>query len=126
MVRILVVDDYRDVADSTAALLSEDGHEVRVAYTPSEAHATAEAFKPDLLITEAMLFGYPPRPEFCGFSLGQEIMEKHTCRGIVLSTQLNKDHITKAKRHGFAHFVLKPFDPEAFSVTVAQVLIDNA
>ncbi|WP_170153457.1 PAS domain S-box protein [Roseiarcus fermentans] len=50
--RILVVDDYRDVADSLAMLLESMGMEVRVAYGGASALEAAALFRPEIVFLD--------------------------------------------------------------------------
>jgi len=50
--RILVVDDNRDAADSMATLLQAYGHELDVAYDSATALARAEALPPDMILLD--------------------------------------------------------------------------
>jgi PAS domain S-box-containing protein len=50
--RVLVVDDNVDAADSLAALLRLQGHEVRTAYGGAEGLAAAEGFHPHLVLLD--------------------------------------------------------------------------
>jgi DNA-binding response OmpR family regulator len=124
MARILVVDDYKDAAASAALFLGmgDDGDEVRIAHTVDEANAIADLFRPDLLITEANLTRYPPKPHACGFCLGEEIMERHHIKGIVLTTLCQPRYVEKARRRGFARHLCKPCDPEVLRAVIKEVL----
>ncbi|MGH7135924.1 MAG: hybrid sensor histidine kinase/response regulator, partial [Pirellulales bacterium] len=55
--RILVVDDNQDAADTTAMLLHVLGHEARVAYNGPDALAAASANPPDALLLDIGLPG---------------------------------------------------------------------
>ena len=50
--RILVVDDNRDGADSLADLLTLAGHEAHVAHDGAQALARAEALEPDVVLLD--------------------------------------------------------------------------
>ena len=49
--RVLIVDDYREAADSQAMLLRLWGHEVRVAYNGPAALALARVWQPDVVLS---------------------------------------------------------------------------
>jgi CheY-like chemotaxis protein len=55
--RILVVDDDRDTADSTRLLLELHGHNVRVAYDGASALAAAQAERPDVVLLDLAMPG---------------------------------------------------------------------
>jgi CheY-like chemotaxis protein len=50
--RILIVDDCADAADSLAMLVRLWGHEARVAYDGAEALAVATAHVPDVMLLD--------------------------------------------------------------------------
>ena len=53
LLRILVVDDNRDAADSLRLLLEFSGHEVAVAYSGREGLQAAEQYQPDVVLCDA-------------------------------------------------------------------------
>jgi CheY-like chemotaxis protein len=55
--QILVVDDNRDGADSLAAILRQDGHEVRVAYCGISALVIARELKPNVVLLDLAMLG---------------------------------------------------------------------
>lgn len=56
-VRVLVVDDVRDVADVIAGLLQLDGYAVRTAYGGEEAVALTESFRPHCILLDVSMPG---------------------------------------------------------------------
>ena len=50
--RILVVDDVPDVAVTLAAVLDQNGHDVRTAFTAREALEVADTFKPHCVLLD--------------------------------------------------------------------------
>ena len=65
--RLLVVDDNRDSADSLAALLRLEGFEVQTAYGGRQAIETAEQFRPTVLIVDLVM------PIVNGFEVARQI-----------------------------------------------------
>ncbi|CAB3762414.1 PAS domain S-box protein [Paraburkholderia humisilvae] len=65
--RVLVVDDNRDSADSLAVLLEMKGHEARVAYDGQSAVAAAKSYVPHLVLTDLAM------PNVDGFGLLREL-----------------------------------------------------
>nr|WP_233271774.1 PAS domain S-box protein [Paraburkholderia acidiphila] len=55
--RVLVVDDNRDSADSLAMLLELKGHEVRVAYSAAHAREEVDGFTPDAALIDIAMPG---------------------------------------------------------------------
>ena len=56
-VRVLVVDDVRDVADVIAGLLKLDGYVVETAYGGQEAVALTERFRPHCILLDVAMPG---------------------------------------------------------------------
>lgn len=56
-VRVLVVDDVRDVADVIAGLLTLDGYVVKTAYGGEEAMALVELFRPHCVLLDISMPG---------------------------------------------------------------------
>ena len=65
--KILVVDDNQDAADSLGMVLSTMGHEVQTAHDGLEAIGAAAAFKPDLILLDIGL------PKLDGFEVARRI-----------------------------------------------------
>lgn len=68
--RLLVVDDNQDAADSAALLLRRAGHEVRTAYSGSEALEAALAERPDAVLLDLGL------PEIDGYEVARRLRQK--------------------------------------------------
>jgi CheY-like chemotaxis protein len=56
-VRVLIIEDNRDAADSLRLLLEMLGHDVRAAYTGPEGVEAASAWRPDAVISDIGLPG---------------------------------------------------------------------
>jgi len=65
--KILVVDDNRDAADTCAMLLEASGHHVQTAYTGREALELARAFRPHALLLDISL------PDVDGYELARQV-----------------------------------------------------
>jgi CheY-like chemotaxis protein/two-component sensor histidine kinase len=76
--KILVVDDNRDAADTCAALLEASGHHVQTAYTGRQALELARAFRPHALLLDIGL------PDVDGYRLARQIRATPWGRGTVL------------------------------------------
>jgi CheY-like chemotaxis protein len=55
--KILIADDERLIADTLAIILRRSGFDTAVAYDGAEALAKAQAWKPDLLLSDVMMPG---------------------------------------------------------------------
>jgi CheY-like chemotaxis protein len=122
--RVLVVDDNRDAADSLAVLVGMWGHEVRVAYNGSAIHAVP-VFKPDVIVLDIGM------PKMDGNSMVRQLRQQE-CYADTLIIAVTGYH-DEARRQlsrevGFDHYLIKPVDPrvleklllmKAFAVRVA-------
>jgi PAS domain S-box-containing protein len=107
--RLLVVDDNVDAADSTALLLRMSGHEVQVAYTSPAALDEAARFQPDGVLLDIGL------PDMDGYEVARRLRQDSHCKDVCLIavTGYGQD----ADRHcshaaGFDHHLIKPVDPQ--------------
>ena len=63
VVRVLVVDDYRSIANALCRHLRVRGHDARAVYSGSAALAEATAFQPDVVLLDIAL------PDMTGYEL---------------------------------------------------------
>ena len=89
MARIMIIDDDIEVADNTATLLRERGHEVSVLYTTEEAVRHVSEGKPELLILDVM---FPENP-VAGFDLARQVRRTKGIKEtpIILLTGINQE-----------------------------------
>jgi CheY-like chemotaxis protein len=107
--RVLIVEDYVDAADSLALLLRLWGHEVHVCRTGSEALEAALATPPDAALIDLMM------PGMDGCQLARRLREHPQLRGTVLiavTGMTDQDHRRLSQEVGFARYLLKPLDPD--------------
>lgn len=108
-VRVLVVDDYPDAADSLALLVGLWDHEVRVAYDGLSALQLAKAFLPDVLLLDLGL------PKVDGVQLAQELRRHPGLGGsifIAVTGYGDPAHRLQAEAAGLDHFLIKPVDTD--------------
>jgi CheY-like chemotaxis protein len=107
--RILVVDDNVDSADSLTLLLRHTGHTVEVAYDGSRALELAESFEPEVAFLDIGL------PGMNGYDLAQQLRSKRALKKtllIALSGYGREDDVRRAREAGFDHHLTKPADFE--------------
>jgi CheY-like chemotaxis protein len=102
--RLLVVDDNRDAADSLAMLLGLWGHQARVAYDGPAALRAAEAEPPDAVLLDLAL------PGRSGYHLAEDLRPAAL---IAVTGYADEGHREQARAAGFDHFFVKPVDLEA-------------
>jgi len=106
--RILIVDDNRDAADSQAMLLRTWGHQVETVYNPSEAVAVAENMHPDVAILDLGM------PHINGWELAQRLRrgsDEHDMTLIALSGFDEPEDRLLSRWTGFSRHFVKPVDP---------------
>jgi CheY-like chemotaxis protein len=103
--RILVVDDNKDAADSLAALLEMDGHQVKAVYTAEAGLEEIELLKPDLVLLDIGL------PRISGYEVVQRIKAAHPLISVVaLSGYGGPEDKQRAAAAGFDAHLVKPVD----------------
>lgn len=107
--KILVVDDNRDAAESCAMLLDLSGHRVQVAYTGQQALEIASTFEPDALLLDIGL------PDFTGYELAKQV--RAAPRGdrtvlIAVTGWGQEEDRRRAFEAGFDHHLTKPIEGE--------------
>jgi signal transduction histidine kinase/ActR/RegA family two-component response regulator len=117
--RMLIVDDNRDAADSLAMLLRINGHDIRTAYDGAEALQTASDFHPDVVLLDIGL------PKMDGHEVATQIRREPWGRPICLIAVTGwSDEADRAKSRaaGFNHHLVKPLD----TAHLAELLDDIA
>jgi CheY-like chemotaxis protein len=111
--RVLVVDDNPDAADSLAAVLELLGFAVRTCYSGPSALAAAEAFAPDACLIDLAM------PGMSGLELAGEFRARAGSRPLLLvaTTALGAvEDRTRTALAGFHYHLVKPVEtPELFA-----------
>jgi PAS domain S-box-containing protein len=106
--RILMVEDNRDGAETLQTLLQLAGHEVALACTGPEGVALAREFHPDVVLCDIGL------PGMDGFAVGRALRQDPVTAGsrlIVLSGYGQEEDRRKSREAGFDLHLTKPVDP---------------
>ena len=114
---VLIVDDNRDVADSTALLLRAAGCTVHLAYDGEEAVRSARKLRPDAVLLDIGL------PKIDGYQVAERIRAEQGDRAtfiVALSGYGHDEHVRQAARAGFDCHVVKPVDPAALTGLLAS------
>ncbi len=109
--KVLLVEDHRDGASSTAMLLRRMGnYQIRVAHSPEQAHAIASTFHPDVVLMD---IGLPGKD---GHTLGRELKKLYpNVRIIALSGYTAPELMHRSIREGFDDHLIKPVDPDSLN-----------
>ena len=106
--RVLVVDDNRDVADSTAMLARMAGYDVHLAYDAAVAIDSARRLQPDVVLLDIGL------PGIDGYEVAQRIGTAASAVKpwiVAISGYGQDEHRMRSKAAGIDHHIVKPIDP---------------
>jgi CheY-like chemotaxis protein len=105
--RVLIVDDNRDTADTAAFLLRHAGHDARVAYDAAAALDLVAGWPLDVAVLDLQM----PRTD--GFALAERLCAELQVRPLLVAVsgsirQVDLDRV----RATFDHHFLKPVEPD--------------
>jgi two-component system OmpR family response regulator len=118
--RVLVVDDARDVRNLVAAHLKRGGHQVLLAADADQALEIAVEEKPDLAIVDIMM------PGMNGYQLTEKLREMPLTEEmpiIVLTARAGGADRDHAFRVGADAYVQKPFELQRLTDEIASVMM---
>ena len=116
--RVLVVDDNVDMAESLAMLMQAAGHVVQTAHSGTGAVSAANDYRPDVVLLDIGL------PEIDGFEVAKRIRKDplHQAMVLVALTGYGQDADRQRSREvGFDHYLVKPVDLEEVQGILAKV-----
>jgi PAS domain S-box-containing protein len=116
--RVLIVDDNRDSAESLAMLLELAGHRVRVALDGPSAIETALDFQPRILLLDIEM------PDMSGYEVAQRIREQPITNKallVAMTGYATDSDRRQCKEAGFDHHLVKPVDFEALQQLLASL-----
>jgi signal transduction histidine kinase/CheY-like chemotaxis protein len=115
--RVLVVDDNHDSAESLAALLRIDGHNVTMAHDGRAAIDAADRFRPDVMLLDLGM------PQMDGCEVCRQVRRASWGQGIVLIAQTGwgqeRDR-RQTREAGFDWHLTKPVDHSELRHLLAQ------
>lgn len=107
--RILVVDDNKDAAETLARLLQRMGNTVHTAHDGEEGVAAAQAFRPDVVLCDIGL------PKLNGYEVCRLMKQQTWDKKMVMVAVTGwgqEDNKRKAQEAGFDCHLTKPVDPQ--------------
>lgn len=116
--RILIVEDQVDSAETLAVVLRLEGHEVRVAYDGESALDVAAAFTPDVALLDIGL------PRLSGYALAERMRALPAAADafLVAVTGFGEDHDrARALECGFDLHLTKPVDVDVLRMELANL-----
>src|SRR5690606_14575524 len=121
--RILVVDDNADAAESLAMILRTFGADAAVASSGPEALRKVEAFDPSAVFLDIGM------PLMDGYEVARRIRSRRTDRPpvlIALTGWGQREDRRKAREAGFDHHLVKPADIDALRKLVTSLAVSDA
>ncbi len=115
--RVLVVDDNRDAAESTAELLRLESHIVQTAYSGAAALGVARVFRPEIIFLDIGL------PGMDGYEIARRLRQfPETAQAslIALTGYGQASDRERTRAAGFDGHVVKPVDPAMLAPLVAS------
>jgi len=118
--RVLVVDDNRDSADSLALMLRVMGNDTQRAYDGQDGVDVAARFRPDVVLLDIGL------PVLNGYDACRRIRGEPWGKGVVLIAMTGWGQDEDRRRSleaGFDHHLVKPLDPRALMKMLAELQV---
>lgn len=117
--RVLIVDDNADAAESLALLFALDGHQARVALNGVDACRLAASFAPQLVLLDVLL------PDIDGYEVARRLRALPATANAMLVAMTGYGDVDAQARAAAAgcdgHF-LKPFEPDQLERLAARAL----
>jgi PAS domain S-box-containing protein len=113
--RVLVVDDNRDAADSLAVMLELHGHAVALAYDGPAAIETAGRFAPEVVLLDIGM------PGMNGYEVAERMRRDEAGRRTLLVALTGwgaDEDKRRAMAAGFDHHLTKPVDPASLDAVL--------
>jgi signal transduction histidine kinase/CheY-like chemotaxis protein len=107
--RILVVDDNVDAAETLKMLIEDVGHETRIAHSGPDGLAAVDAFQPEVVVLDIGL------PGMSGYEVAQRLRAGQAARQPVLIAVTgwgSAEDQRRARAAGFDEHLVKPVDPD--------------
>jgi CheY-like chemotaxis protein/anti-sigma regulatory factor (Ser/Thr protein kinase) len=118
--RVLIVDDNRDAADSLAMLCESEGHVTRVAYSSEEALAASQ-FEADVALLDIGL------PDIDGYELARRLRRKGASAPLLVAITgygQAEDRL-RAQSAGFDYHFVKPVNVESLLKLLSSLTADR-
>ncbi|OUL31640.1 PAS domain S-box protein [Nostoc sp. 106C] len=120
-IRILVVDDDADSRDFVAFVLENEGANVAIAGSATEALAALRQFKPDILLSDIGM------PQIDGYMLMQQVRNLPPDQGgnikaIALTAYAGEINEKQAIKAGFQRHISKPVEPADLVALISSLI----
>jgi PAS domain S-box-containing protein len=121
--RVLVVDDNVDAAESIAMLLSLEGYEVRSVHAAQEALDAAQSFQPHLVLLDIGL------PGMDGYEVARRLRAQQrvgSMRVVAITGYGQESDRERTRAAGFDEHLVKPVDPAALHEVLGEVASEQS
>ncbi|WGS55165.1 ATP-binding protein (plasmid) [Paraburkholderia sp. D15] len=116
--KILVVDDNRDAAESLALMLGLDGHTVQTVHDGTSGVSAAVADSPDVVLLDIGL------PDMNGYEVAEQILAAsgdHPPVLVALTGFGTESDIARSAAGGFSRHLVKPVDPDRLVAIIGDI-----
>jgi PAS domain S-box-containing protein len=111
--RVVIVDDNQDAADTLAMLLEVAGHQVHRCYNAASALALPASREADVFLLDIGL------PDLDGLELGQRLRRQNSHALLIAASGYGQPaDIARSREAGFDHHLVKPITFEALAATL--------
>ena len=121
--RILVVDDERDMVVTLATLLRDEGHVVDGAYSAQDALTAVKQFDPDVVLLDIAL------PDGSGYAVAEHIRRRYGDKRPMLialtGVYARPPHDKLHRIVGCDHFLTKPFAVDEILRLIAPLTLES-
>jgi len=114
--RILVVDDNEDSADSLVMLLRIEGHAARAAYSGLSAIRIAVDWCPQAIVQDIAM------PGMTGYDVARTLRQWPGTTGALLIALSGSEERKRSKEAGFDHHLVKPVDFEEIRRLLSRLI----
>jgi two-component system CheB/CheR fusion protein len=121
--RVLVVDDNFDAAETLVMLLEMMGHEVKMANDGPEAIEVASRERPGVVLLDIGM------PGMNGYDVARKLREQPETQGAVLVAMTGwgqEEDMKRSKEAGFDHHLVKPVEPSVLSKLLDRIAAGTA
>jgi CheY-like chemotaxis protein len=116
--RVLLVDDNHDAADSLSVLLRLWGYDCRVSYDGVSALHLARVYRPDCVLLDINM------PKMDGYAVARRLREQPDLAAVKLvavTAYSDKMHARRIRETGFDHHIIKPADTDELERLLAKM-----
>lgn len=116
---ILIVDDQEDVRKLIRMILSPEGYELLEAHDGQAAITQIQTYRPDLILLDIMMPGYPNGLELLDIVKKNKVM---TTKIVMISAKGQYDDVVAAAKLRCNAYIIKPFTRQHLLDTIKTVL----